>query len=221
MLVQNYTGDAGDVVSNWNYPESDLAHITHTLGTEGSLSPEQLQQLTSRIVEAAPIYKYETQLEGAGRTPTAIMTEIQLLEKAVASLQHWMEQLPGDVQTKLEIAAKNISQQPADSALQQAAKALSELHPILHTAAAVPIPMGRPPKLARKRFIAILEKIWIDAHAGANPTRRYFPKDAHGKGREYGPFLDFVRACVMPIDGHAKSVVIDIRYVLSGKKVGP
>ncbi len=218
MLVQNYTGDAGDVVSNWNYPKSALAHITSKLDTEGNLSPQQLQEFTTRIAEAARIYKYETQLEGARRTPTAIMTEIQSLEKAVASLQHWIEQLPGDVQTKLEIAAKNISQQPAESALQQAAKALSELHPILHTAAIVPIPMGRPPKLARKRFIAILEEIWIDAHAGAKPTRRYFPKDAHGKGREYGPFQDFVRACVMPINGHAKSVANDIRYVLSGIK---
>jgi hypothetical protein len=70
---------------------------------------------------------------------------------------------------------------------------------------------GGEPKSARRGLVQDLADIYYDA-SGKPPTRRHDPIGV----KDYGPFLDFVRATLQLIDpGAVKGVEHDIRTVVS------
>jgi hypothetical protein len=81
---------------------------------------------------------------------------------------------------------------------------------VAQVAAAIPTGGGEP-KLARHHFIRALADIYYDVR-GVEPKRRHDPVHV----RDYGPFPDFVRAALKPLDpGALKGVEHEVRAVLA------
>lgn len=199
----------------WGYGPDHKNTIAQTLNDQGQLGKKQIDTFLVRVEEAARHYRGLAVHEHTKPLPARVKSEISRLDKAITEFRESFRALSERAGTALDNLGFEIDGRQITLPVRDALRCLVGVASTIGVAADTPAKKGRPSTSARRRFVLKLACIWSDAHEGKWPTRRHDPESV----KDYGPFHDFVRVCLMPLDGHHSGADDIIRTVCNmGKK---
>lgn len=199
----------------WGYGPDHKKTIAQTLNDQGQLGKKQIAKFLLRVEEAARHYRGLAVYEQTKPLPARVRCEISRLDKAITEFRESFRALSERAGTALDNLGFEIDGRQTTRAVRDALKCLVGVASTIGVAADTPAKKGRPSTSARRWFVLELAYIWSDAHEGKWPIRRHDWESV----KDYGPFHDFVRVCLMPLDGNLSGVDDIIRAVCNmGKK---
>jgi len=214
-LVQasSYTIDG-----TWELEAELKSEIEQLLNNQSQLDETKSSELMQRVSEAARDYRGRLCYEQKKPYPRNLRSEISRLNEAVIALQRSLHALSEEASAKLNDVDLQFDGRPVTPAIRDALRCLSRVASTLGVAADTGAQRGRPTKIAGTWFAGELARIWADAHDGEWPTRSHDPNRTE-QPRDYGPFHEFVSACIVACDGELRGIDDYVRAACAmGKK---